>query len=593
MRRLSLASLLLAALTPASALAINQPDGTPIPQGNGLQGLFNSRGEAINALTDAQTTPETFVPGCALTFTVLQRNAGYQNAFGWYNVTGQAPTLADLHEFLACSDGINTTKVLDIKNDPNYLGGEVGFYQGVVTSGCAPGQGKAGYAYVFYSQKQYNPDSNQANPFIHLLIYNSTVTPKAFYFGWEDLISGGDNDFDDLTTFVTGITCSGGGEPCDTGQPGVCAAGTLQCQVGQLACVPTSKPAPEKCDGLDNDCNGFTDEGDNLCPADQICDRGVCVPRCVKDGCEGNLLCNNDGYCVDPACESVVCEQGKVCLEGSCVGPCDGVVCPKGQVCRVGACVDPCDGLSCDENQVCTQGVCVDNCQCGGCKAGETCLPGGQCVSDFCATNSCEPGTVCIGNACVDPCDGAVCPKGQVCQGGACIPDPNPGTGGAAGAGGDAGTGGDAGSGGSPAGSGGSDAGSGGAAGTGGSGGQGGAVAGSGGSDAGTGGGGTGGGGAAAGTGGGGTGGGGGQAGTGGGGTGGGGAAAGTGGGGTGGGGGKGGSSGAGASNGTNIEDSGDDGGCGCAVPGRSERGGWALAALGLALAARRRRREE
>ena len=560
MRRLSLASLLLAALTPASALALNQPDGTPIPQGNGLQGLFNSRGESINALADAQSTPETFVPGCALTFTVLQRNAGYQNAFGWYNVTGQAPTLADLHEFLACSDGINTTKVLDIKNDPNYLGGEVGFYQGVVTSGCAPGQGKAGYAYVFYSQKQYNPDSNQANPFIHLLIYNSTVTPKAFYFGWEDLISGGDNDFDDLTTFVTGITCSGGGEPCDTGQPGVCAAGTLQCQVGQLACVPASKPSAEKCDGLDNDCNGSTDEGDNLCPADQICDRGVCVPRCVKDGCEGPLVCNNAGYCVDPACENVSCEQGKVCLEGSCVGPCDGVACPKGQVCRVGACVDPCDGLACDESQVCTQGVCVDKCQCGGCKAGETCLASGQCVSNFCATNACEPGTICLGDACVDPCTDAVCPKGQVCQAGLCIPNPSPGTGGAAGAGGEAG------SGGSDAGTGGSDAvaGSGGAGGSdAGSGGQGGAVAGSGGSDAGTGGGGTGGGGAAAGAGGGGT-----------------------------GGGGKGGSSGAGAGNGANIEDVGDDGGCGCAVPGRSGQGGWVLAVLGLALAARRRREE-
>ncbi|MDW8250052.1 MAG: DUF4114 domain-containing protein, partial [Myxococcales bacterium] len=565
MRRLLLVSLLLPALTPAPALALNQPDGTPIPQGNGLQGLFNSRGEAINALSDAQTIPETFVPSCALTFTVLQRNAGYQNAFGWYNVTGKPPTLADLHEFLSCSDGLNTTKTLDIKNDPNYLGGEVGFYQGVVTSGCTPGQGKAGYSYVFYSQKQYNPDSNEANPFIHLLIYNSTVTPKAFYFGWEDLISGGDNDFDDLTTFVTGITCSGGGDPCDTGQPGICAAGTLQCQVGQLTCVPTSKPAPEKCDGLDNDCNGLTDEGENLCPGDKVCDRGVCVPRCVKDGCDAGLLCNAAGICVDPACEQVSCEQGKVCLAGSCVGPCDGIVCPKGQVCRVGACVDPCDGLACDENQVCTQGVCVDSCQCGGCKSGEICLPGGQCIPEFCASNPCPPGSLCLPDGCVDPCDGAVCPKGQVCEGGACIPDPDPGTGGTAGAGGsDAGAGGSVagtggtGAGGSVAGVGGTTAGSGGGvAGAGGDAGSGGASAGSGGSAAGSSGSGTGGGGATAGTGGGGTGGGSTVAGTGGGGT-----------------GGGGGGSGTGTDNGANIEDIGDDGGCGCTVPGRSERGG-------------------
>lgn len=107
--------------------ALNQPDGTPIPQGNGLQGLFNDRGENFNALAAASKTPERFVPSCALTFTVLQRNAGYDNAFGWYNVTGTKPTLSDLHEFLACSDGVGTIEVLDIKNDPNYAGVRSGF----------------------------------------------------------------------------------------------------------------------------------------------------------------------------------------------------------------------------------------------------------------------------------------------------------------------------------------------------------------------------------------------------------------------------------------------------------------------------------
>ena len=29
-------------------------------------------------------------------------------------------------------------------------------------------------------------------------MHNSTVTPQAFYFAWEDLLVGGDNDFDDL-----------------------------------------------------------------------------------------------------------------------------------------------------------------------------------------------------------------------------------------------------------------------------------------------------------------------------------------------------------------------------------------------------------
>jgi MYXO-CTERM domain-containing protein len=572
-----IASLLLS--TPAQALT--QPDGTVIPAGSGLQGLFDSRNESIDAIADAQSTPETFIPACALTFTVLQRNAGYQNAFGWYNVTGAPPTLADLNEFLTCADGVGTSKVLNIKNDPKYLGGEVGFYQGVVTGGCAPGNGPAGYSYVFYSEKKYNPDSDQANPFLHLLIYNSTVTPKAFYFGWEDLISGGDNDFDDLTTFVTGISCSGGGAPCETGQQGVCATGTLQCQVGALTCVPSNKPSPEKCDGLDNDCNGLSDEGDNLCPDDQICSRGVCIPRCVKDGCEGNRICNDEGFCVDPKCVNVGCEAGKVCSDGLCVGPCDGVVCPAGQECRVGACVNPCEGLTCDESQVCSKGVCVDNCQCGGCSGSDVCQADGTCVSSFCATQQCEPGTICVGDACVDPCSGAVCPKGQVCQAGACIPDPNPGGAGAGGASGSGGSGqsgeagaaGQAGSGGAGAGGmggiagagGGAGAGAGGEAGASGQAGEAGAagsasVAGASG-EAGAGGGGAGRSG---------------QAGVGG-------SGAGTGG---------GGGAPAGGASSADASDTSAEGGCGCAVPGQqTSSAGVLLAALGLALVAGRRRR--
>jgi hypothetical protein len=235
----------LALLAPSVALAqLSQPDGTPIPQGNGLQGLFDSRGEGIDALAVASAVPETFQPSCSLTFEVLQRNAGYQNAFGWYNVTGSAARperSARVPSLLRSAIGHHHALPY-IKNDPAYLGGEVGFYEGVVTGGCGPGTGPADYAYVFYSETEYNPDSGQANPYYHLLTYNSTVVPNAFYFGWEDLISGGDNDFDDLTTFVTGITCSGGGGECQTGAPGVCGLGTLQCQNGELACLPLVEP---------------------------------------------------------------------------------------------------------------------------------------------------------------------------------------------------------------------------------------------------------------------------------------------------------------------------------------------------------------
>lgn len=456
----------LACLAPLSfalpALALTQPDGVTIPQGAGLQDMFTSRGEGINALADAQVIPETFVPSCSLTFEVLQRNAGYQNAFGWYNVTGSPPALADLHEFLKCSDGVGTIKPLpNIKNDPAYLGGEIGFYEGVITSGCTPNSGPQDYAYVFYSQSEYNPDSNQANPYIHLLIYNSTVTPKAFYFGWEDLIQGGDNDFDDLTTFVTGISCSGGGAACQTGQLGICGDGTLQCQNGMLICLPSNAASGEKCDGLDNDCDGQVDNGD-LCAPNEVCDKGTCVPSCGSGEfmCEPGTICNPAGYCVDPACLDVMCPAGTKCVGGQCVAPCDGVVCPYGQVCRVGVCVDPCSSIVCDSDQVCVAGACVEKCQCAGCLAAATCQADGKCQPDVCMGVMCAAGEYCAADGtCVDACTGAVCPAGEQCVGGQCVPKMDPGTGG--------------GGGGVIFGSGGSENGSGGAGGGGGAGGAG------------------------------------------------------------------------------------------------------------------------
>ncbi|MBM4358513.1 MAG: DUF4114 domain-containing protein [Deltaproteobacteria bacterium] len=412
------------------AHALKQPNNVEIPVGAGLQGLFDSRGEAINSLADAAATPETFTPTCQLEFEVLQRNAGYKNAFGWYNVTGSKPALADLHEFLSCNDPVGTKKVLNIKKDPAYLGGDIGFFE--ATGGCGSVQS---HDAIFYSEKKYNPDSDQQNPFIHLLIYNSTVVQKGFYFGWEDLLSGGDNDFDDLTTFVSGISCTGGGSTCATGKLGVCADGSLQCQSGALACVPLTAPSTEVCDGLDNDCSGIVDEG-NLCPDAQVCDKGACVPKCGggEFTCPNGTVCNGKGLCVDPACLQVTCPENSKCDGGKCVGPCDGVVCPFGEVCLAGACFDPCSKFTCDADQVCVLGTCVERCECAGCKKGNSCQPDGKCLLDACVNQSCAAGTHCddLGN-CVDDCLGAVCPSGQKCEVGECVLDPNAGKGGAGG----------------------------------------------------------------------------------------------------------------------------------------------------------------
>lgn len=442
----SVASLigLSALLVAGSAAALQQPDGTVVPVGSNLVGYLNAEGETINPLNDAAITPQTFSPQCSLTFTVLARGGSQKNSFGWYNVTGTKPTPQELYEFIGCNDGVGTVKVLDVRSDSRYLGGEIGFFQ-ATTQGkpgnCANWADVSGtIGYFYYSEDRYNDDNVPGNPsnWIHLLIMNTTRADldPAFYFGWEDLFSGGDNDFEDLLMRVEGIRCSGGGQPCETGGIGKCAFGTTQCVNGSVQCLQNEQPTEEKCNATDDDCNGETDEGD-LCDPGLVCDRGVCRPGC--DGgefkCPTGFQCEN-GLCIDTACVGKTCDAGKVCVQGECKAPCDGVVCPHGKTCRQGACVDPCEGVTCDSDYYCdpSVGVCVLGCGCTGCDAGKVCSQAtSACIQGACETVSCDAGTHCVDGNCVDDCDGAQCPAGQKCESGACIPDENA-SGGAGGA---------------------------------------------------------------------------------------------------------------------------------------------------------------
>lgn len=206
------------------------------------------------------------------------------------------------------------------------------------------------------------------------------------------------------------VVCPDSGAPCDTGLQGVCANGRTSCVGAGTECHADVTGSDERCNALDDDCDGSTDEDPNLCDDGYLCDRGVCVPPCTEAGCFG-----------DQACADVTCDAGLRCVAGECVDACANVSCPVGTDCRAGRCVDACEGFACDECSVCVGGVCEARCSGDSCGAGRTCQADGSCLEDVCVGVSCDPGFFCEQGACHDACEGATCPDGQACALGACV----------------------------------------------------------------------------------------------------------------------------------------------------------------------------
>jgi hypothetical protein len=223
------------------------------------------------------------------------------------------------------------------------------------------------------------------------LLCNEAKTPIAEACDLQDNDCDGQTD-ETFTWKGTDDKVTGMGQPCGFGE---CAGGNVVCEtLTSAVCDTAKKSKDEKCDGVDNDCNGTTDD------AGAVCDDN---DACTSDKCDGKT-----GDCTNPA--SVDCDDKNPCTSDSCDK-------------KKGVCVNTLtQAASCDDGNACSVG---DTCG-KGADGGAACLPGATTKvcddANLCTDDACDPKTGCTGlpNAATQACySGAVGTQGKgECSGG-------------------------------------------------------------------------------------------------------------------------------------------------------------------------------
>jgi hypothetical protein len=189
------------------------------------------------------------------------------------------------------------------------------------------------------------------------------------------------------------------GQPCDDGKQGACkGTGIRVCNAAQngttcLITNPGKAPSAEVCNGIDDNCNGLIDEG-GVC---QVCSPSPEVCNGVDDDCNGNI--DDNPIDANQPCGLSLgeCSPGiTVCTGGMLT--CAGAIGPQPEVCN--GLDDDCDGVVDGMTTPCYSGP-------AGTSGVGVCHPGSKACTAV-------PGS---GVPAYGPCIGEVDPSQEICDG--------------------------------------------------------------------------------------------------------------------------------------------------------------------------------